>query len=116
MSLALLGVGLWLGVAAATGEREAWDHPSYFLLAVPLLVIGCGVAAWISPKTKFLSGIAAVSFQFLFLLWQSRQGGWPVALIGGGISFGAVAVICTFVSIIVGTVREHSTSRAPSGG
>lgn len=111
LSVALLGLVLWLAVAKATGKNEAWDHPSYFFLAVPLLAVGCGAAAFISPQTKFLAGIAAVSLQFLWLLWQSPEGSWPLALIGGGISFGAVAVLCTFASIIVGTIRQHSLER-----
>ena len=104
--VALLGWGLWVAVVAATGVREAWDHPMFFVVAVPLLIAASGLAAWNSPRVKYFIGLAAIALQFGVLLWRAPRHELPLALVGGGISFGAIAVVCTFTAIVVGTVRE----------
>src|SRR5512141_2871631 len=56
----LAGAGLWLGMAQATGRREAWDTPLYGTLALPAayaLLAGLGYvasrAAWRWPLLLF---------------------------------------------------------------
>jgi hypothetical protein len=106
--VALLGWGMWLAIVAATGVREAWDHPTFFVVAVPLLIGASALAAYVSPRVKYFVGLAAIALQFGALLWQAPRRELPLAIVGGGISFGAIAVVCTFTAIVVGTVREKS--------
>jgi hypothetical protein len=108
-AVALFGWVLWSAVVAITGVGEAWDHPLFFVIAVPLLIGASGVAAYASPNVKYFIGVAAVALQFAALAWRGPAGAWPLILIGGGISFGAIAIVCTFAAIVVGTIREKKS-------
>ena len=64
--LAGLAVAAWLVPWLALGRKEAWDHPSYFLISIPLMTVAAAYAgytaksgAWRWPLTLILAQFAA---------------------------------------------------------
>jgi hypothetical protein len=44
------GALLWLGTAAVSGRREAWDSPLYWSAAYPLCIALAAVLAYFGPE------------------------------------------------------------------
>jgi len=44
------GALLWLGVAAVSGRREAWDSPLYWAVAYPVCIALAALFAYIAPQ------------------------------------------------------------------
>ena len=44
------GALLWLGTAAVSGRREAWDSPLYWTAAYPLCIALAALFAYLAPE------------------------------------------------------------------
>jgi hypothetical protein len=61
-ALAFIGFGIWIGISALGGSREAWDMPAYFYAGFPLMAGSVAVASYHMPRR----------------IWR-----WPTWLVGG---------------------------------
>ncbi|HSO07710.1 MAG TPA: hypothetical protein VLW45_10735, partial [Pelomicrobium sp.] len=48
-----LGAAIWIGIAAASGRREAWDSELYFALGIPALCVLALVLGYLSPRNSW---------------------------------------------------------------
>jgi hypothetical protein len=44
------GAAMWLGTAAVSGRREAWDSPLYWSAAYPLCIAVAALLAYFAPE------------------------------------------------------------------
>ena len=64
--LIVVAVAIWLLPWLLLGRKEAWDHPSYFTVSIPLISLVAGYAgyrakmrAWRWPLTVIVAQVAA---------------------------------------------------------
>lgn len=75
------GAGTWIGLALATGKQEAWDHPLYFLVGLPLLTVLVAALGYLNPSRAWRWGVAAGASQCASLFLLQRRVG-PLLLLG----------------------------------
>lgn len=92
---AAAGFGMWVGVSQATGEIEAWDSLSYFVLGLPLLATVLLALGYLAPARSWRWAVAAALAQVVAMFWL-QPGSGPLVLLGlifhGLMSFGLVLV------------------------
>ena len=76
--------GMGFGIALATGNLEAWDHPAYFQVGLPLLAVVLLVLGYALPLKPWRWALAAGAAQVLaaFLLHPALG---PLAIVGLGL-------------------------------
>jgi hypothetical protein len=91
LSAALVGLASWIIVMALEDVREAWDSPTYFVGALPLMLLASGFLGWIVPGRAWWLGLAMVIPQVVITAVMAESDN----LLGPGILlFGAVAALC----------------------
>lgn len=65
---AIIGALLWVGIAAGSGQQEAWDDPSYWRLGYPAMVLLSALLGWFFPRRAWQHGLAMMLAQLMPLL------------------------------------------------
>ncbi|HSA89880.1 MAG TPA: hypothetical protein VLF42_08295 [Burkholderiales bacterium] len=63
-----LAVAVWLIPWLLLGGKEAWDHPSYFLVSLPLMTLAAGYAGYQARTRAWRWPLALILGQFATLL------------------------------------------------
>lgn len=63
-----LGAAVWLVPWLLLGRKEAWDHSSYFLVSLPLMMAAAGYAGYRARKRAWRWPLALILGQFATLL------------------------------------------------
>lgn len=71
---AVLGIVVWLGVAAVSLEAEAFDDVSYFTIGLPIIGIGCAVLGYRYPVRAWRYGLVAMGTHAVLLLLVATAG------------------------------------------
>jgi len=77
-----MGVALEMGVALATGRREAWDAAVYWSTGVPLALVGAAAIGYLSRGRGWLAPLAIVPAQMVAMMYRNGEMGnlWPLTL------------------------------------
>jgi len=76
-----IGMALEVGVALASGRREAWDAGVYWTTGLPLAVIGAAAVGYLSRGRAWMSTALIVPAQVATMMYRGGAGGlWPLAL------------------------------------
>jgi hypothetical protein len=67
-----VGASLWLGTAAVTGRREAWDSPLYWLAAYPLCIALAASLAYFAPERPARWAFSVMLVQPIAMVLASR--------------------------------------------
>ena len=106
------GFAVWAVLSLAAGRmdtaafvvREAWDTPAYFLVGLPVLFAGAGVAGWLQPARVWRWALLVVAGQAVAMA-LIHQPGTGLGLLPLAIVFiGAAAVAGADVAAIVGAL------------
>ena len=99
------GAAMWLGVANATGHREAWDDVAYFRYGLPALAILVAVLGFLVPRHAWLWGVMALVSQAVVLFAAPPVSNlWPLGLllfVGLSIPFVLSAYVGVYVRSLV---------------
>lgn len=90
--------GMWFGIALATGNVEAWDHPAYFRTGLPLLAVVLLVLGYALPVKPWRWALAAGAAQVLAAFVLHPAVG-PLSIIGFGL-FGVITVALAVVAAL----------------
>jgi peptidoglycan/LPS O-acetylase OafA/YrhL len=97
------GVVLWLGTAAASGRREAWDSSLYWTVAYPLSIAVAGALGYLAPQRPWRWGLTLMLAQAVTLAAASSSFGLlPLGLI----MFGVLAVPPMLVARLTAGLRR----------
>jgi hypothetical protein len=113
LSLVLFGFLLASASAAASGEREAWDASTFWMVTLPGLILAAGVAGYVDPRYFAAWGIAAVAGLALQILSGSGIGSlWFVGLL-----FCLMLAVACGAGAAAGAAlrRRHSRRGGPVG-
>lgn len=77
-----MGVALEVGVALATGRREAWDAGVYWSTGVPLALVGAAAIGYLSSGRGWLAPLVIVPAQVVVMMYRNGEMGslWPLTL------------------------------------
>ena len=80
---AAAGAAAWIATCAASGEREAFDSPAYFALALPALAVASGCLGYAAPSRAGAIALAAAAGQCAAMLVRSGEIGslFPLGLV-----------------------------------
>lgn len=102
LTVAIIGLIIWIGISIVSGQEEAWDSPLFFRLGIPLMLLASFIAGFIRPGKAWLWGLATVILQPLLLFFTSRVG----PLIAVGLLFFLFFFgICTVSAFMGGMLR-----------
>lgn len=92
---AAAGAAVELLVTFATGYREAWDSPAYWMAGYPALIVVSAVLGAIWPAGAWRLGFAAAIAQVLTMMLRTGAGSlWPLGLVVGA----ALGVPCSIAA------------------
>ena len=63
-----LAAAVWLVPWLLLGRKEAWDHPSYFLVSIPLMTAAAGYAGYRARRRAWRWPLSLILGQFATLL------------------------------------------------
>ncbi len=76
------GVAIWVGICAATGQREAWDTRHYWIVGLPLSYAVAGLLALVQPRSPWRWAMTVFMAQFVAMMVLAKGGGlWPLGLL-----------------------------------
>jgi len=102
------GAILWLGTAALSGRREAWDSSLYWTVAYPLAIAVAGTLGYLVPERPWRWALAVMLTQALALaIAASSFGLFPLGLI----MFGVLALPAMGVASWAAAVRHRHISQ-----
>ena len=102
LTVAIIGLIIWIGISIVSGRKEAWDSPLFFELGIPLMLLVSFIAGFIRPGKAWLWGLAMVILQPLALFFTSRVG--PLIVVGLFV-FLFYFGICTVSAFMGGMLR-----------
>lgn len=71
----------WLGIAAAGGGGEAWDHPAYWTVGLPAIYLAGSVAALLTARNVWQITLWSGLGQFAGLITTAAGLSlWPLGL------------------------------------
>lgn len=79
----LAGAGVWLGIIAVFGGREAWDCTLYWSVGYPLMAIAAFSIACLAPERPWRWGLTVIGTQAICGFLRAFPGGlnlWPLSL------------------------------------
>lgn len=89
-----LGIGIWVLPWTFFNRMEAWDHSSYFIVSLPVMVLACGIAGFFVPRHSWRWPLILFSIQMV-----------TMAVLGGGpgnlFPLGFVALVILSVPLAV---------------
>ncbi len=92
--LALIGLGVWTGLSAFSGLREAWELPAYFYVGLPLMMAAVSVASFHMPRRIW---------RWPLWLVAGHQAG--VFLVGLGVQSGlSLIILLVALAILLGAL------------
>lgn len=101
------GAAFWQATATLTGRREAWDSPTYWMVAYPLGLLLAGVLAHLNPNRPWRWALAMMLVQAVVMTFSgSDYSLLPLGLI----MFGVLAVPPIGVATIVGAMRRRQAA------
>ena len=108
--LTALGVGVWLLPWLALGRKEAWDHPSYFLISLPLMTVAAAYAGYTAKTRAWRWPLTLIAAQFAAAL---VVGGFGNLMPLGIIAF-VILAAPMFVAAPIGAWLGRRKQRLPS--
>jgi hypothetical protein len=79
---ALSGFVVCIGIAAATGRREAWDSSVYFSLGIPLMCLAIFAIAYAFPGRAWRWTLSMAAGQSAAMLMAGNSLSlWPLSLV-----------------------------------
>lgn len=103
------GASLWLGTAAVSGRREAWDSPLYWSAAYPLCLALAASFAWLAPEKPARWAFAVMLVQPIAMMF----GGAGFGLLPLGIILFAILALPAFAAAkVAASMRLRSRARA----
>jgi hypothetical protein len=83
---AVAGVAVELLVSFASGRREAWDSPAYWMVGYPALILASAALGALWPSGAWKLGFVAPIAQILTMMLRTGAGSlWPLGLIFGAV-------------------------------
>ena len=80
------GAAVEIVITHATGHREAWDSPSYWIAGYPALILVSALLGWLWPGAAVRVGFVAAIAQVLTMMVRTDGGSlWPLGLILGAV-------------------------------
>ncbi|MEP6601240.1 MAG: hypothetical protein ABJB49_05450 [Nitrospirota bacterium] len=107
LSVAVVGLAIWLAVSAVSGKREVWESDYFYNVGFPCMALVSGVAGFLRPNRPWLWGIATVALQPLALYWGHNpfHGGiGPIGLF----FFAAYSVALAFCAVGGAALRHRN--------
>ena len=103
------GASLWLGTAAVSGRREAWDSPLYWSAAYPLCIALAALLAYLAPERPGRWSFSVMLVQPIAMVLASRGdfGLLPLGLI----LFAALALPAFAVAKVAASFRVRARAR-----
>jgi len=105
--LAASGLALWLWLEGQT-DAEAWDHPSFWSIVLPVMAVLSAVAGFLRPNAAIWVGPALVVPQAITLFATSGAG--PLAIVGL-IFFAVFAGGFTMIARIAASLRSWAATK-----
>jgi hypothetical protein len=106
------GASLWLGTAAVSGRREAWDSPLYWSVAYPLCIALAALFGYLAPEKTARWSFAVMLVQPIAMLFAS---GGDFALLPLGLILFVILALPAFAAAkVAASVRLRSGARADS--
>ena len=104
ISLALVGMLVWIGISLSTNKREAWDSEIFWSFGFPMMLLINAIACFIHPHNVMLKGISSVSLQPLAMIILAGEIGsmFPLGIIVFGfmgLLFSLGGVVGSFLKI-----------------
>ena len=101
------GAAIWAGIAQATGRREAWDSPLYFLVGIPVACALSFALALFEPARPWRWGLLPFLGQLLFLLLSEGVGNLlPIGMIVYGVC-SVPAILAASLGAFIATQRAR---------
>src|SRR5262245_9488014 len=92
---AAAGAAVELLITFATGRREAWDSPAYWMAGYPALVVVSAALGAIWPSGAWRLGFVAPIAQVLTMMLRTGAGSlWPLGLVVGA----ALGIPCSIAA------------------
>jgi len=83
---AAAGAAVELLVGFATGRREAWDSPAYWMAGYPALIVVAAALGALWPAGAWRLGFVAPIAQVLTMMLRNGAGSlWPLGLLYGAV-------------------------------
>ena len=103
------GAALWLGTAALSGRREAWDSPLYWSAAYPLCIALAALLAYVAPGRPARWAFAIMLVQPLAMALAS---GVDFGLLPLGLMlFAFLALPAVLAARLVARLRLRATAK-----
>jgi hypothetical protein len=102
------GASLWLGTAAVSGRREAWDSPLYWSAAYPVCIALAALLAYLAPERPARWALAIMLVQPVAMALAS--GGEFGLLPLGLLLFAILALPAVFAARVVSRFRLRPTA------
>ena len=103
------GASLWLGTAAVSGRREAWDSPLYWSAAYPLSIAVAALLAYAAPARPARWAFAVMLVQPIAMVLASGNDFGLVPL--GLMLFAILALPAVLVARLVARLRLRAPAR-----
>ena len=101
-----VGAALWLGTAALSGRREAWDSPLYWSAAYPLCIALAALLAYFAPERPARWAFAVMLVQPIAMLLSS---GGDFGLLPLGLILFAILALPAFAAAkVAASIRARA--------
>jgi len=102
----VVGASLWLGTAAMSGRREAWDSQLYWLAGYPLCIALAAVLAYFAPGRPARWAFAVMLVQPIAMVLSS---GGDFGLLPLGLLLFAILALPAFAAAkVAASIRARS--------
>lgn len=110
---AAAGFAVWAVLSLAAGRvydgafmvREAWDTSAYFVVGLPILLAGAGVAGWLRPDRVWRWALLVVAGQAVAMALIHPPGSGlglvPIAIVFIGLPLALVLTIAAIVGAVI---------------
>jgi hypothetical protein len=106
---ALIGVAIWVAIAAISGKREAWDSDIYFSVGMTVACVASFVLGSIEPERPWRWGALPFAGQFVAMLAMAGVGSLlPLGVIMFGV-LSIPAILTARLGAFVATKRRASS-------